>query len=511
MYKAKLLIFLLPFVTGCSPSHPKQLGANEQFSKDLMVLKDYFQIPGLSVLVKKGDQVLYEDYLGVADVAPQTPMDSTITVPMASLTKIFSALLLLQLEEEGKLSLREPIAAYINDVNVGDSITLEHALSHTAQGIPGKNFYYNNTRFMWLQQAIEKAGGADFKTQIAKKILQPLKLQNTYLLEDSLQLVRANRKLAQPYFLGGAPKDGYVEKVVRPGFIDYGYSAAAGITSTVRDLGKLSVALDRGLLLSSTSIKKMFAPYAEDLPYGLGVFTQEFGQEQLIWGYGQYDCYSSLFLKVPGKDLTLVLAANNNLMSDPARLIAGDLTNSLFALSFLKNYVFQLQAVPLLEHPASLASLEQRITPVNREFYRKKLQAQALAASFMGRYSDSEGSFSKQLLAQMFDQFPDYGTYGDLVLLRNLYMLKFMDNLRGKEESTSFDSHIKRIGEKLLKRDKNNPYANYYMANFYDIKGQPKRTEIYYAQLLNAQNFSPWWYTAEARKWMEIHAGGIKN
>ncbi|WP_430966475.1 serine hydrolase [Spongiimicrobium sp. 2-473A-2-J] len=511
MSKARIFTFILLCCMSCSRSTKKQQEANEQFSKDLLALKAYFQIPGLSVLVKRGDQVLYEDYLGMAHLGSQTPMDSTTGIPMASLTKMFSALLLLQLEEEGKLALHEPIRAYIDDAHVADSIKIEHALSHTSQGMPGKNFYYNNTRFMWLQRVIEEAGEKDFKTQITEKIIAPLKLQNTYLLEDSLQLAQTNRKLAQPYFLGGEPKNGYVEKTSRPGFIDYGYSAAAGITSTVRDLGLLSSALDKGLLLSSSSKNKMFTPYAPDLPYGLGIFTQQFMEEQLIWGYGQYDCYSSLFLKVPGKDLTLVLAANNNLMSDPARLIAGDLSYSLFALSFLKNYVFDLQEIPLFEHPDILASLEQRLNPVNMEFYRKKLLAQALAASFMNRYNDSEGAFSKKLLGQVFDRFPDYETYGDLVLLRNLYMLKFMDAHRKKKEFTAFDEQIEQIGQKLLTADKNNPYANYYMANFHDFKGQADLTEVYYQQLLDANNFSPWWYTAEAKQWMHKRQEVFQN
>jgi len=73
--------------------------------------------------------------------------------------------------------------------------------------------------------------------------------------------------------------------------------------------------------------------------YNYGLFGQEIGGQEITWAYGQYDCYSSLFIQVPGKGLTLVMAANNNLMSDPARLIYGDVTSSLFASWFFRNFL----------------------------------------------------------------------------------------------------------------------------------------------------------------------------
>ncbi|WP_422081007.1 serine hydrolase domain-containing protein [Ulvibacterium sp.] len=494
------------FVLGCSDSKKVETVKKTRFSEELSELKEYFQIPGLSVLVGKGDQILYEDYMGMADIAQEIPMDSVTTLPMASLTKIFSAIVLMQLVNEGKLSLSEPVGNYSDNATVGDSIKIAHALSHTSQGIPGQHFYYNNSRFMLLGDVMDSASGKDFKTNMYERIITPLKLKNTYLLQDSLQLVTEKRKVAQPYFLGGEPQGGYMTKESNPGFIDYGYSTAAGISSTVRDLFKLSRALDKNILISEASKNTMFNPFRLGLPYGLGAFTQEFGGEKLVWGYGQYDCYSSLFLKVPKRDLTFIIAANNNLMSDPARLIAGDVTYSLFALSFLKNFVLDLEEEPLFEDQGTLKALEDRLTEKGkREFIRKKLMAQSLAATFMSRYDEHESELSKQILNRFFIHFPDYQSYGDLVLLRNLYMLKFMDHMRGKEEFTDFDNQFEEVGELLLEADKDNPYANFYMANFFQIKEVPDKSLKYYKNIVEAKNFSPWWYTQEAEQWIEAH------
>ncbi|WP_299533099.1 serine hydrolase [Ulvibacterium sp.] len=495
------------FVLGCSDSRKADTIKDTHFSEELSELKEYFQIPGLSVLVGQGDEIIYEDYRGMADIGQQLPMDSSTTLPMASLTKTFSAIMLLQLVDEGKLSLNEPLRNYSGNLTIGDSIKVKHALSHTSQGIPGQHFYYNNSRFMLLGDVMEKASGEDFETNMYGRIINPLQLKNTYLLQDSLQLVKEKRKVAQPYFLGGEPQGGYMTKESNPGFIDYGYSTAAGISSTVRDLFKLSRALDKNTLISEASKNSMFRPFHSGLPYGLGAFTQEFMGEKLVWGYGQYDCYSSLFLKVPKRDLTFIIAANNNLMSDPARLIAGDVTYSLFALSFLKNFVLDLEEAHLFEDRTTLKSLKNRMAEKRRrEFIRKKLMAQSLAATFMSRYDEQESELSKQILNQLFIHFPDYRDYGDLVLLRNLYMLKFMDHMRDKDEFTDFDNQIEEAGELLLEADKNNPYANFYMANFFQIQGALDKSREYYKNIVEAKNFSPWWYTREAEQWIEEHA-----
>ena len=107
-------------------------------------------------------------------------------------------------------------------------------------------------------------------------------------------------------------------------------------------------------------------------PYGLGIFSQTFLDKQIVWGFGQDDGFSSLMLKVPEDDVTLVLLANNNLMSDPPRLINGDITYSLFALSFLKHFVFDMPGEVDFRNDYG-------------PFYRQELFANAIAASLIGR------------------------------------------------------------------------------------------------------------------------------
>jgi CubicO group peptidase (beta-lactamase class C family) len=495
MMRIVLILFLSVTITSCITNKGNEniKARNQTFSKELSQLKEYFHIPGLAVIVKNGSQTVYENYLGFADLANQVTMDSVTTVPMASLTKIFTGILMMQLVEEGKISLDEPINKYSTDQNIPDSIKIKHVLSHTSQGNLGQHFYYSG-RFGWLTSVIEKAHKASFEDVIMEKIIGPLELKNTFLLKDSSRTFNGKRKIAQPYLFDGE---------IKGGFIDYGYSASAGLTSTIRDLAIFSEALDKNILINEQSKSVMFAPFKKGLEYGFGVFSQEFQNKKLVWAYGQYDCYSSLFLKVPEKQLSFIIAANNNLISDPARLIYGDITYSLFALSFLKNFVFEQSGVLILEDEDSLNTLVNRVNGNNSTFYRKKLIAQSIAESFMGMFDTSRTEKSKNILRRLFTIFPDYDAYGDLTLLHNLTILKSIAQNTGQSDFIDFDTQLETIGKKLLTIDSSNPYANYYFADYYLGKGAIDSTAQYYDRIINAGNYSRNWYTTEAENWIK--------
>lgn len=457
------------------------------YSKELNQLKDYFQIPGLAVLIQKNGNTIYEDYLGWADVNKQIPVDSSTLFPMASLTKMFSSVLLMKLVEAEKLSLDDPIKKYLPDLEVSDSIQIKHVLSHTSQGKIGENFYYS-FRFGWLTKVIEKASGQSFEELMQAEIFEPLALKHSLLMKDSAQLAQRSESIAQPYFL----EEGGIEE----GFMDYGFSSSAGLMSTVSDLAIFSQALEDESLISAASFQEMSAPFKEGLPYGYGIFSQEFEGKKLIWAYGQYDCHASLFLKVPSENLTAIIAANNNLMSDPARLINGDASSSLFVMSILKNFVFNLVDMPLME-------IQDEGWEDYAVFYREKLLAQALSASFMARYDTIHLKESKEILEKVFSEYPDYEGYADVNILHTLNFLKTVAFFRELGEFNYFDSQIEKIGAKLFEADPENPYVNIHLGTYYDRKGEKDKAKFYYENIVNANNFSPWWYTQEAKSWLE--------
>lgn len=460
------------------------------FAQELKQLKKFFKIPGMAILVKQGNQTIYEDYTGWANVAKKTPMKANTLVPIASLTKIFGTVLIFKLEEEGKLSLDEPLLKYFPKQKFTNKILIKHVLSHTSQGDIGQHFYYSS-RFGALTRVIEKASGMSFQQYLEKEIIKPLKLKNTFVLKSKKSLNKRGVQLATPYQLSDKGK-------VKKGKVEYGFSTSAGIVSTPRDLAIFNEALDNNQLISAKSRTKMTTAFKNSLPYGYGIFSQQFAGKKLVWGYGQYDCYSGLYLKIPAKNLTLFLLANNNLMSDPPRMIYGDVTSSLFALSFLKNFVFGFDKMPLMQ----AGKVPSKKSSVKGQFYRKKLLAHALASSFMARYDKKHFDTSVKLLTKVFAEYPDYEGYGNLNLMHNLLFLKDVTFYRNNTAFNDFDTQIKKIGEKLLTIDPQNPYANVYMGSFYARNGKKALAKPYYAQIIKAKNFSKNWYIFQAQRWI---------
>jgi len=450
---------------------------------ELEELKEYFQIPGLAVSIKKNGALIYEKYLGVADREANVQVDKNTVFPIASITKVFSGVLIMKLVEQEKLSLDEPINTFLPKPMFGDSVLVKHVLSHTSQGNVGKEFYYSS-RFGALTNVIEHTSGTSFSEVLAKEILGPLKLENTFLLKDATQIAR----MAKPYILDNG---------VEEGFIDYGYSSSAGIVSNLEDLATFNEALDNDAIISKESKVAMFSSFKKDLPYAYGIFNQQFENLNMVWAYGQYDCYSSLLLKIPAKNMTLTILANNSLLSDPARLIYGDATSSLFALSFLKNYVFELTGTPLFEKQDSISdNLD------DKGFHRKKVLAQALAASYMARYDPKKLEYSAMLLNHVFSKYPNYLDYGDLNLLHNLTFLKDVAFYKELGDFNEFDTQIERIGQKLLVKEPRNPYLHTYLGTFYARKGNNEKAKYHFGHIVNAKNFSENWYTNEAQNWL---------
>ncbi|RNC88505.1 MAG: class A beta-lactamase-related serine hydrolase [Allomuricauda sp.] len=473
---------LLVFFIACTQQEEKQEQQAERFEAEILALKDYFKIPGLVVSIEKNGATLYRDYFGESNRETAAKVDASTTFPIASLTKVFSGVLVMKLVEQEKLSLDDPVNSFLQQPELNDSILVKHILSHTSQGMVGANFYYSS-RFGLLTRVIEKASGQSFSDLMDKEIIRPLHLKNTFLLHDSTQI----SNMAKPYLLD----DG-----IEAGFIDYGFSSSAGIVSNVEDLAIFNKALDNDLLLRRDSKELMFTSFKPGLPYGYGIFNQQVEGLNIVWAYGQYDCYSSLFLKIPDQNITLTLLANNSLLSDPARLIYGDLTSSLFALSFLKNYALQLD-MPLFEHPDTLSQ------PASAtEFHRKKVLAQALAASYMARFDIEKLKTSADLLNHTFSVYPNYEEYANLNLLHNLCFLKDIAFYRELGEFTDFDDQIEHIGNTILSEEPNNPYANIHMGTFYARKGNIEKAKDHFERIVHASNFSPNWYTREAQHWL---------
>jgi CubicO group peptidase (beta-lactamase class C family) len=98
--------------------------------------------PGASVVISEGGRIVYQGNRGVADVATKRPITADTVFRIGSITKQFSAAVVLQLAAEGKLKLSDPLAKYLPAYPNASAITVQQLLNHTSgiqsyTGIPG--------------------------------------------------------------------------------------------------------------------------------------------------------------------------------------------------------------------------------------------------------------------------------------------------------------------------------------------------------------------------------------
>ncbi len=291
---------------------------------------------------------------GHADVERRIPATADTLYHLASVTKTFTAILVLQLVEQGKLDLDEPVSRYSTDFK-DDAARIKHLLSHTSEGTPGEKYAYNPDRFEHLKAILEKKTGKSLRRLFVDTFLEPLAMRDsvpgpdvadndtTWAELGKANLARYRRTLtrfARPYTFWGA---GAGESIYS-GYPPRDFWASAGLLSTVRDMARYDQAVDRHQLLQPDTLARAWTPFltsaGEPLPMGLGWYVTIYRGTRLIWHYGHWGTgFSALYLKVPAHRLTLVALANSEALADHHYRVGEDVTNDLFACSFLDVFV----------------------------------------------------------------------------------------------------------------------------------------------------------------------------
>ena len=293
------------------------------FGRAIEGLRERYHIPGLSGLVIQGDSTLWEGWLGVRDLEQRLAVTPNTSFHLASLTKPYAAVIVMQLVGEGRLSLEQPVAELGITLASSDTIRLWHLLSHTSEGVPGRAFRYNGNRFGLIDKAMLQATAKPFATLLEERIRRPLGFgpMNSGELARGYDYSRERRNVPVDYPTHFGP--------------------AAGMIGTPREMAAFSRALDGERLLPAALLARMFRPVvaAETLPYAIGWFVQRYRGEVVQWHYGLWIGTSTLIVRVPSRRLTLVLMANNEMLSAPFRLGSGQLESSPFAEAFFEAFV----------------------------------------------------------------------------------------------------------------------------------------------------------------------------
>src|SRR5918992_754647 len=142
-------------------------------------LRQELKIPAYSAAIVKDQKVLWAKGFGYADVENKIPATEHTPYHLASLTKTFASTILMQLVQEGKIKLDDPVSKYGIALESGGVITVRHLLSHTSEGNPGEQYRYNGNRFAELDKVVQGATGKSFGELLISNILDPLGMNET--------------------------------------------------------------------------------------------------------------------------------------------------------------------------------------------------------------------------------------------------------------------------------------------------------------------------------------------
>src|SRR5687768_11473555 len=142
-------------------------------------LRQELKIPAYSAAIVKDQKVIWAKGFGYADVENKTPATEHTAYHLASLTKTFASTILMQLVQDGKIRLDDPVSRYGINLESEGIIRVRHLLSHTSEGNPGEQYRYNGNRFSELDKVVQAATGKSFGELLIANILDPLGMNET--------------------------------------------------------------------------------------------------------------------------------------------------------------------------------------------------------------------------------------------------------------------------------------------------------------------------------------------
>lgn len=341
------ILVLLSLFASCQnePAHKNALSKN---------LDSLFQtVPDFSgvILVAENGNALYHKAFGYRNFAEKMLLEKNDIFELASVSKQFTAMVIMMLHEEGKLNYDDLIEKYVPGLPY-PGITIRHLLNHTSglpdyQAVmdehwdksevagnddniaylikyhperrfaPGEKYEYSNTGYMLLATIAEKASGKDFIELSRQRIFMPLDMTHTDIRtkEDKLKL----KKMAWGH-LYVPEKEAYIHA---DSFLGFNYAIWLGnrkgpgrVTGSASDLLKWDQALYTESLIKKETLGEAFAPARlNDGTFSQYGFGWNVGQHpqlgKKVYHMGDNPGYKSIIIRYPDSHKTLILLCNN--------------------------------------------------------------------------------------------------------------------------------------------------------------------------------------------------------
>lgn len=287
-----------------------------------------------AVLVARDGRILLDQGYGLANREWNIPNDGDTKFRLGSLTKQFTAVSIMLLNQQGKVDLDAPIKTWLPQAPAAwDAVTVRHLLSHTA-GIPnftafpdyetlktrpatmaeliarfsdrpldfapGARFAYSNSGYILLSAIIEAASGQTYADFVTANLFAPLGMTDSgYDRHDAILPRRAS---------GYAPGD---DGVVNADYVDMSIPTGAGaLYSTTHDLLKWEQGLFGGRVLNPQSMTALTTPVRND--YAMGLLVAQADGKRLVWHNGAIEGFNTYMAYDPGDRTAVIVLGNLN-------------------------------------------------------------------------------------------------------------------------------------------------------------------------------------------------------
>lgn len=298
---------------------------------------------GTVLVDRRGEKLAFESF-GLAERAFNAPAANDTRYRIASVTKLFTATLIMQLVEQGRIDLQAPVRTYLPDYAGDPSITLHSLLNHTSglinpdagadpgKGVPlyqlphtreqlvadfastssehpvGSHFDYSNADYYVLGRVIEVVTGQPFEEVLAARILTPLGMADSGMLRQRDIVPR----LASAYFRMGDDQPLINDLPVYA----ENWFAGGAMYSDADDMLAFADALYGGRLVGPDSLTRMLTPGLDDYGYGQWIWEVEAGGRTYpaYVRFGGIMGANAVLYRVGEADVTVIILSNTNLV-----------------------------------------------------------------------------------------------------------------------------------------------------------------------------------------------------
>ena len=340
-----------------------QSSSNKELKKDIDALFEsyahYNRFVG-SVLISDNNTIIYQKSFGYADIESKKKNIKNSIFSIASLTKSLTAVGIMKLVEDGKLTLETPISIYFPDFmpNYSKDITIQHLLNNSSgmeanigrtdesgNGLmpevtpitldellekfkdsklkfePGAGYDYNNFGYLLLAQIIEKVSGQRYADFMEQAVFKPANMKNS-----AVAAFKPNHQKAHPYLGLGMNEFQNFNSSFHPSWLQ----GAADVNSTTVDLFKFMQALENGTLLKVASKNKLYtatqAMGVNDMVSGLGWVIDQKEGEKWIYNTGLLPGYASVMGSMPAKNIKIIILSNATSVNPVLEEFQGEVT-----------------------------------------------------------------------------------------------------------------------------------------------------------------------------------------